>query len=151
MKVITEERIIPEKRYMTTKYVALDDKEFDTAQACLAYEERLKVERHPMIQTAILGVMPFLGGDSVNLYYISNADDYNFFMKYVVGSGRRIRCKSDFCDYGEGWYLYWSDSDACCDYHDLHNYDAYVAEVESELQEWKNNIQRKMASKKEEL
>ena len=59
MKVVTEERIIPERRYMETKYIATDGTEFTTEADCLRHEQYLERTQHPVIKSCILNIMTF--------------------------------------------------------------------------------------------
>lgn len=144
MKVITEEHYVPEQRYTTTKYIASDGKEFSNEDACLKHEEYLEVQSHPVFNNCILNILTFGDEYQGNLYYLANEGDYEFLVKNL-GLRRNDGINSDFYDYGRGWYLYWCENwGDSPDHHYIRNYNVYVEEIETELKEWKNNIQNKI-------
>ena len=146
MKVVTEEHYIPERRYTTTKYIASDGKEFSTEEACLIHEKQLEIENPPVIRNAIFDIEIYGDEYHGNLYYLSNADDYEFLIKALnIKSAQYSKLNSDFYDYGKGWYLYWCEHGSYHDYHELHNYNAYVEQIENDFKEWKEDIQRKLS------
>lgn len=145
MKVVTEECYIPESRYTITKYIASDGKKFSTEEACLIYERQLEIENHPVIQNAILDIEIYRDEYYGSLYYLSNEDDYEFLIKALnIRASQYSKLSSDFDDYGEGWYLYWCEHGSYHDYHELHNYNAYVKQIEIDFKEWKEDIQKKL-------
>lgn len=148
MKIVTEEHYVPERRYTTIKYIASDGKEFTTEDGCLTHERQLEIKSHPVFKNCIINVpISFDYEYRGNLYYLSNEDDYNFLIKNL-GLRRNDSINSDFYDYGQGWYLYWcEDGGDYPDYHCIHNYDAYVKDIEAELKKWKEEIQNKMMGK----
>lgn len=144
MKVTTEERYIPEKRYTITKYIASDDTEFYDEDSCLRYERQLEIDNHPVFKNCIIDILTFDNEYRGNLYYLSNEDDYEFLIKNL-GLRHNDSINSDFYDYGQGWYLYWCENGwDHPDYHYVLNYNAYVEEIKTELKEWEENIQNKM-------
>ena len=151
MKVVTEEHYVPERRYTTTKYIALDGKEFSTEEDCLRYEKYLEIENHPVFKNSIRDILTFDDEYRGNLYYLSNEDDYDFLVKNL-GLRHNDSINSDFYDYGQGWYLYWCENwGDYPDHHCIRNYNAYVEEIETDLKEWKEEIQNKINQAGNEL
>ena len=144
MKVVTEKHYVPARRYTTTKYIASDGKEFTTEEACLAHEGKLEVENHPVFKNCVIGILTFDNEHRGNLYYLSNDDDYEFLVKNL-GLRRNDSINNDFYDYRRGWYLYWFENwGDYADHHYIRNYNVYVEEIETELKEWKEEIQNKI-------
>jgi hypothetical protein len=149
MKIVTEEKIIPEHKVTTTKYIASDGKEFSTEDACLVYEGRIEINNHPVFKNCITDILTFDNEHRCNLYYLSNKDDYEFLVKNL-GFTHTDVVNSEFDDYGKGWYLYWNESCSYyADHHYIRNYNVYVKEIESELKEWKENIEEKIEQRYE--
>ena len=147
MKVITEEHYVPEKRYITTKYIASDGQEFLTEDGCLRHEEYLEVRNHPVFKNCIIDVYIFDDEYCAILYYLRNEDDYDFLISHN-GISQRDKIYSDFKQYGEGWYLFWSEG--CGDYYsvfNIYNYDAYEKGKEADLEEWKTRMRNLMTNK----
>ena len=141
MKIVIEEHYVPEKRYTTTKYIASDGKEFSTEDSCLRHEEQLEVSKHPVFKNCITNVSTFDDEYCGSLYYIRDKNDYDFLINHN-GISKRDKIYSDFEQYGEGWYLFWSEGGG--DYYDvynIYNYKVYVKELEDDLKQWQENIQ----------
>lgn len=152
MRIETKEQVIPEKRYSVTKYIAFDGEEFITEVDCLAHERRLEIENHPVMKSALIGVPDFPEDKKVNLYYLSSWDDFDF-LSVALGliPGSRSKFESDYRAYGPGWYVYLHDYDDYYDYHKLLNYKARIEELESDLLEYKEEMDKIILQKSEEL
>ena len=147
MRVVTEEHYVPEKHYITTKYIASDGEIFYTEDGCLRHEKYIETQKHPVFKNCITNVYTFDDEYCAVLYYIRGKEDYDFLISHN-GVSKRDHVYSDFEQYGEGWYLFWSESGG--DYYDvfnIYNYDIYVKEIESNLEEWKTKMHNLMANK----
>ena len=145
MTIVSEEIYIPEKRYIQNKYVAEDGTQFNGEQECLKYEEQLKNQEHPVIKSCIYNINIYDISYNGVLYYFSSEDDYDFLIKHLGLINTTYSCfKSDFLKYGIGWYLYWEEIGEYMDYRYLMNFDAYVENLEADLKEWKEDIQRRI-------
>lgn len=151
MKTRVEEVHVPEKRYSVTKYIASDGKEFFYEKDCLEYENRLEIQKHPVIQGAVLNVSTFNDDHSANLYFISDLCDYEFIVEHVICANKYTSLYGDFDVYGPGWYLYWSEFAGDYEYHNIVNLDAYIAELEDDIRFYKNKINTAIESRLKEV
>jgi hypothetical protein len=144
MKVVEKECYVPARTYIDKKYVASDGKEFIFESDCLKHEKRLEIESHPIYTSAIRHVWLFEEGYGATLYYLSNQEDYEFFIE-TQGFDKKYYFHSDFDKYGAGWYLYWyEDGGDYPDDHYLKNYDAYEKQMDSDWEEYKADMRSKM-------
>lgn len=144
MKKIEETVHVPAKTYIRTKYVASDGEEFCSEYECVRHEQKLEIDNHPVFKTCILNIEVFDTDYTGTLYYLSNKEDYNFFIKIMkINSMNLIQ---DFSRYGAGWYLYWYSNDDGYYYgdHNLYNYNKYVNKIKSELAKWEEDINNKI-------
>ena len=146
MKVVEKECHVPARTYIDKKYVASDGKEFIFESDCLRYEKRLEIESHPIYTTAIRRVCLFEEGYGATLYYLSSKEDYEFFIE-TQGFDRKYYFRSDFDEYGAGWYIYWcEDGGDYPDDHYLKNYDAYEKRIETDWEEYKYDMRSRMGT-----
>lgn len=144
MRIVEKECYIPAKTYIDKIYIASDDKEFSRENDCLRYEKRLEIESHPIYTSAIKNVCLFEEGYGATLYYLSNKEDYEFFIE-TQGFDKRYYFDSDFDEYGTGWYLYWcEDGGDYPDEHHLMNYDVYEKQIDSDWKEYKSDMRSRM-------
>lgn len=146
MKVIEKEVCIPAKTYVDRTYIATDRTEFSTKQSCLDYEKRLAIQSHPVYASCIKDIIDFTGDWEGRLYYISSLEDHDFFMK--TQGFNEFYFNSDFNQHGAGWYIFYIVDGG--DYDDvayLENYNVYINKVESSLQYYKKNIEKKIKQK----
>lgn len=147
MKVVTEEMYIPAKTYTITRYIASDGQEFSTEVACLGHEQYLDTINHPVFKSKIEKVGTFDDEPRGVLYYLRNKEDYDFLIKHTPILPKDM-VNDDFEEYGEGWYLFWSESGG--DYRDcynIYNYDAYEKEIENNWEQYKETMHSLMAHK----
>lgn len=144
MRVVEKECYVPARTYIDKKYVASDGKEFIFESDCLRYEKQLEIEKHPVYTSAIRHVCLFEEGYGATLYYLSNQEDYEFFIE-TQGFDEKYYLQSDFDEYGAGWYLYWcEDGGDYLDDHYLKNYNAYEKRIESDWEEYKSDMRSRM-------
>lgn len=143
MKVIEKECYIPAKTYIDKTYVALDGKVFSQESDCLRYEKQLEIDKHRVFASAINNAYLFDEGYGAILYYFSDQEDYNFFVE--TKNIPKIYFHSDFNEHGVGWYLFWCEDggDYADDYY-LKNYDAYEKEIDSDWEEYKSDMRKRM-------
>lgn len=147
MKVVTEEKYIPAKTYITTKYIASDGKEFQNEDDCLKHERYLEINEHPVFKSKIETVGIFDDEHRGCLYYLRNEEDYDFLINHS-GFSQGDYIDSNFKEYGEGWYLFWCENGG--DYYDhycIYNYNAYEKEIEDSWEKYKETIHNLVANK----
>ena len=141
MNIITEERIVPERRYTETKYKAIDGKEFTTEADCLKHEQYLERIQHPVIKSHISNVMTFNDEHEASLYYLSSEEDFNFLID-CMGFSRRDYIDDNFAQHGAGWYLFFCDSsdDYYGDSYCIYNLDAYLYDLRLDVDIYENKL-----------
>lgn len=142
MEVIEREVTIPEHTTIVRRYIASNGQEFAYESDCLRYEERLRIENHPVFKSKIPNIRTFEDDYSGALYYLSNEDDHEWLMDHIIGGD----VNSDFDLHGPGWYLYYYiDGGDHSDIQRLLFYDAYEKAIETRFAKWKSDIRNKMA------
>lgn len=144
MKIVETEHHIPANTIIIKKCIASDGKEFTSEDACLRHEKHLAIESHPIYTSAIKDVYTFEDEYWGTLYYISSQEDYEYF-KETQGIKTEHYFRSDFNEYGAGWYIFYSiDGGDYPSYQYLYNYDVYESDVESRWNEYKKDMRYKM-------
>lgn len=144
MEIIEEERYIPAKTYIEKKYISCDGQVFASEGECLRHEQYIQTQNHPVYQSKMTGICMFDDDNrSADMYYISDASDYDFLAK-TQSFDKRL--KAEYDTYGPGWYLFWEDDacNYCLRYQYLIYYSAYVNDIEKRWKLWKDDVYQKM-------
>ena len=145
MRIENRSRVIPETTYEYDVYIASDGREFLGKEACEDYETRLKLEEKIVFKTCIKGIYT-LDDEYAILYNIENDEDHGI----ILSQFRKHELEylvDDYSKFGPGWYIYYSsDGGDGPDFHYIRNYEAYVKELEDELDNWKAEISSKMST-----
>lgn len=151
MNIITEERIIPERRYTVSKYIAIDGREFTNEIDCHNYELRLERENNFVMKSKIPNVLTFNDEHIGDLYYLRNEEDFAFLVK-CMGFSKYDSVDDDFALHGPGWYLYYCESsDDFNSSYCIYNYDAYVNDLKSDLDFYERKVRRFIADQTSHL
>ena len=143
MQIIYKDVIIPETVTQRKVYVANDGTEFASAKACSDYETIQRRENSAVWQSHIPDFEEYHSGRKAELFYVSNETEYSYLISLLhVDFSKGVR--HVFQQYGEGWYIYWSEDgyDYTAEY--LLKLDQYVADIEGRYKKWKDKLNRKI-------
>lgn len=115
-------------------YVANDGTVFKNKRWCESYEKELKLNKEKVINSRI-ETMTFNDENKASLFLVENEADIEILIEYLKIDEDEFY--TDFNDYGNGWYIYWTD----CGFYNLLNYNVYINELLEEVKnfERKNN------------
>lgn len=150
MKVVQTEETVPAKVVKHTKYIAEDGREFSWRQDCERYEERLRIESHPVMKSRIQGdsVETFIEGIGARLYYLRDESDAEFLADALNKYSRFVMDEYQ----GPGWYIYWYED--CGDYPGddyFMKFTKYVDEISDRMHNWLENLDSLMHEKWREV
>lgn len=141
---------IPERIVSVTDYVAYDGKVFQSESECRDYEERLKekqkVESHLVFKSRS-EITTWPDGNFAYLYYFRSEEDYNFFVDDMMKLNRRYISQDDFPKFGSGFYIFETlDGGDGSDSYYIYNVDYYSYMIDTEWENWKNEVKQLMHS-----
>lgn len=146
MKIVQTEETVPAKVVTLTKYVAEDGREFAWRQDCERYEERLRIDSHPVTKSCLQGegVETFLEGIGARLYYLRDNEDAEFLADALGTNANFILEQYD----GPGWYIYWYEDGGDYPGDDYFmKFTKYVDEISNKMHNWIENLDSLMHQK----